>query len=124
MAQNDNPIKSVDGKAVKCPSSYLWKEEDVSSSDAGRTEDTVMHKNRIGQLVGIEIAWQNITTAEISAILNAFDPEYVKVCYLDAKKGGYVTTTFYVGNRSAALYNASKGLWSNLSFNLIDRSGV
>lgn len=119
-----NPIKSVDGKPVKCPSSYLWKEEDVSASDAGRTEDTVMHKNRIGQIVGVELSWQNITTDEISAILQAFNPEYIKVCYLDAKKGKFVTSEFYVGNRSAPLYNATKGLWSNLSFNLIERSGV
>ena len=41
-----NPIKSVDGKACRCPSSYQWKLADVSASDAGRTEDTVMHKNR------------------------------------------------------------------------------
>lgn len=46
-----NPIRSVDGKSiVRSPSSYLWKLEDVSAADAGRTEDTVMHKKRVGQL--------------------------------------------------------------------------
>ncbi len=120
----NNPIRSVDGKSVKCPSSYLWKLEDVSASDAGRTEDTMMHKKRIGQLVGIELSWQNIPTSEVSAILRAFNPEYIKVCYLDAMQGKYVTSEFYVGNRSAPMYNAAKGLWQNVSFNLIERSGV
>ncbi|MBE6683476.1 MAG: hypothetical protein E7595_04900 [Ruminococcaceae bacterium] len=120
----NNPIRSVDGKSVKCPSSYLWKLEDVSASDAGRTEDTMMHKKRIGQLVGIELSWQNIPTSEVSAILKAFNPEYIKVCYLDAMQGKYVTSEFYVGNRSAPMYNAAKGLWQNVSFNLIERSGV
>ena len=121
----NNPIKTVDGKAIaRSPSSYLWKLEDVSAADAGRTEDTVMHKNRIGQLVGLELAWQNITTAEVSSLLKAFNPEYIQVCYLDAMQGKYVTSEFYVGNRSAPMYNALKGLWSNLSFNLIERSGV
>ena len=120
----NNPIRSVDGKSVKCPSSYLWKLEDVSASDAGRTEDTMMHKKRIGQLVGIELSWQNIPTSEVSAILKAFNPEYIKVCYLDAMQGKYVTSEFYVGNRSAPMYNAAKGLWRNVSFNLIERSGV
>ena len=120
----NNPIRSVDGKSVKCPSSYLWKLEDVSASDAGRTEDTMMHKKRIGQLVGIELSWQNIPTSEVSAILKAFNPEYIKVCYLDAMQGKYVTSEFYVGNRSAPIYNAAKGLWQNVSFNLIERSGV
>lgn len=120
-----NPIQSVDGKSIaKCPSSYLWKLEDVSASDAGRTEDTVMHKKRIGQVVGIELSWQNITTAEVSALLQAFNPEYITVCYLDAMEGEYVTAEFYVGNRSAPMYNTRRGLWSNLSFNLIKRSGV
>lgn len=120
---NSNPIRSVDGEAVPCPSSYLYKLEDVSTADAGRTEDTLMHKKRIGQLVGIELSWQNIPTSEVSQILKAFDPEYVTVNYLDAKQGGYVTAVFYVSDRSAPLYNARKGLWRNVSFNLIKRSG-
>ncbi len=119
-----NPIRSVDGAPVKCPSTYVWKEEDISEADAGRTEDTVMHKKRIGQIVGIELSWQNITTEEVSQILQAFDPEYIMVEYLDAKKGGYVTSEFYVGNRSSPMYNARRGLWSNVTFNLIERSGV
>ena len=119
-----NPIRSVDGKSIKCPSSYLWKLEDISASDAGRTEDTVMHKKRIGQLVGIELSWQNIPTSDVSSILKAFNPEYVMVCYLDAMQGKYITSEFYVGNRSVPMYNAAKGLWQNVSFNLIERSGV
>lgn len=119
-----NPIKSVDGKAVKCPSSYLWKLEDTSQSDAGRTEDGVMHKKRIGQVVGLELSWNNITTSEASAILKAFNPEYITADYLDPMEGGYKQLEFYVGNRSAPMYNAQKGLWSNVSFNLIDRKGA
>lgn len=120
----NNPIRSVDGKSVKCPSSYIWRLEDISASDAGRTEDTMMHKKRIGQLVGIELSWQNVPTSEVSAILRAFNPEYITVCYLDAMEGKYVTSEFYVGNRSAPMYSAVKGLWQNITFNLIERSGV
>ncbi len=119
-----NPIKTVNGQAIRCPSSYLWKLEDVSASDAGRTEDTKMHKKRIGQIVGLELAWQNIPTADVSAILQAFNPEYIEVCYLDAMSGDFKTSEFYVGNRSTPLYNATKGLWSNVSFNIIERSGT
>jgi hypothetical protein len=98
--------------------------EDISSSDAGRTEDTKMDKMRIGQVVGIELSWKNLTTEEVSAILKAFNPEYIMVEYLDALEGDYVESEFYVGNRSAPLYNASLRVWSNVSFNLIERSGV
>jgi hypothetical protein len=124
MADEYNPIKSVDGKAVKCPSGYQWKLQDISDSDAGRTEDTVMDKKRIGQCVKLELEWQNITTAEASAILKAFNPEYITICYLDAMEGKYVTSEFYVGDRSAPMYNCRKGIWSNVAFNVIERSGV
>ena len=118
-----NPIASVDGVSIPCPSSYTYKLDDISAADAGRTEDTVMHKKRIGQVVGLELSWQNISTAKVSQILQAFNPEYITVSYLDAKAGGYVTSVFYVGNRSAPMYNATLGLWSNVSFNIIKRSG-
>lgn len=126
MAQYDeqNPIRSVDGKYIKCPSSYLWKLEDVSASDAGRTEDVTMHKKRMGQVVGLELEWQNVKTSDVSEILKAFNPEYITVSYLDAMEGSYVTAEFYVGNRSAPMYNSRLGLWQNVSFNIVKRKGT
>lgn len=108
---------------VRTPASYLWKLEDVSNADSGRTEDTKMYKNREGQLVGLELSWSNIGTAEASAIIKAFNPEYVFVNYLDLLDGGFRTDEFYVGNRSAPMYNGMLGLWSDVSFNLILRTG-
>lgn len=118
-----NPIRSVNGAEVKSPSSYQYDLQDISDSEAGRTEDTVMHKNRIGQCVKLELQWNGIDTATVSAILRAFNPEYISVCYLDAMAGGFVTSVFYVGDRSAPLYNSKLDLWENVSFNLIERSG-
>ena len=116
-----NPIKSVDNVTVKCPSSFQWSLSDLSDSSAGRTEDTLMHKNRIGQKVKLNLEWKNITTAECSAILKAFNPEYIEVTYLDAMKGDYDTKIFYVGDRSAPLYNSKLGLWSNVAFNITEQ---
>lgn len=126
MANEYNPIAWVGNSSslVKCPSSFQWTLEDVSAPDAGRTEDVVMHKKRIGQVVALQLSWQNITTAEVSAILKAFNPEYIDVNYLDPMQGGYITKTFYVGNRSTPLYNAVLGLWSNVSFNIIEQDGA
>lgn len=119
-----NPIRRIGTNTyVKSPSSYIYKLEDVSAADAGRTEDTVMHKMRVGQVVGLELSWQNITTAEASEILQAFNPEYIDLTYLDAKAGGYLTAEFYVGNRSAPIYNSALGLWENVSFDVIKRRG-
>lgn len=122
-----NPIRSVDGAAVKCPDAeegFQWDLEDISKSDAGRTEDTVMDKGRIGQVVALSLRWSGLTTEEISVILKAFNPEYITVCYLDPMQGGYVTEEFYVGNRSATLYNSALDLWESVSFKIIKRSGI
>lgn len=120
----NNPIYTVDGKFVPSPSSpsgYQWSLQDVSASDAGRTEDALMHKKRIAQKVKLQLSWQNIPTEKASIILNAFDPEYIEVCYLDPKVGGYVTKTFYVGDRTTPMYNSTLNLWSNVSFNIIEQ---
>ena len=121
---NYNPIRSVNGVAIKSPSAYQWKLEDLSASGAGRTEDTVMDKMRIGQVVGIELRWDKVSIPDAATLLKQFNPEYVDVCYLDAMEGKFVTKNFYVGNRSAPLYNGELGLWDNIAFNLIGRSGV
>lgn len=118
-----NPIASVDGNAVKCPSKYQYELYDVSDKDAGRTEDTKMDKKRIGQCVKLILEWDNLTTAQVSAILQAFNPEYINVRYLDARLGAYRTSEFCVGDRTAPLYNAALGVWENVAFNIIERSG-
>ena len=46
---NENPIQSVGGVTVPVPSKYDWQLSDVSSKDAGRTEDGLMHKEKIAQ---------------------------------------------------------------------------
>lgn len=122
---NMNPIKTVNGAPIsKCPSSYVWKLEDISSSDAGRTEDVKMNKMRIGQIIGIDLSWTYLTLEEAAEILAAFNNEYITVEYLDAMSGSYLTAEFYVDSRSAPLYNAELEKWESLSFSITKRTGV
>lgn len=116
-----NPISSVDGVSIPCPSSYTWGLQDVSASGAGRTEDYLMHKMRGAQKVKLNLAWQNVSSDVMSRVLQAFNPEYISVTYLDAMSNTFQTKTFYVGDRTAPLYNASMGVWQNLAFNIIER---
>lgn len=119
-----NPIRSVDGTAIKCPSYFKWKLQDLSSKEAGRTENGHMDKMRQGQIVGIDLKWQNITTEDAAKILQAFNPQYLSICYLDPKEGSYRTAEFYVGDRSAPLYNSMTGRWSEIAFNIIERNAT
>lgn len=136
---NSSPIRWVSSVAspstsqrtyVRSPSAYQYDLQDVSESDAGRTEDGKMHKKRIGQVCKISMSWNNIDTATVSTILQMFNPEYLYVNYLDAYTGTYRTDYFYVGDRSAPLYTnyntdgtQVRGLWSNVAFNLIRVDG-
>lgn len=117
---NINPIQSVGGVAVPAPSKYDWKLSDVSAADAGRTEDARMHKLRIAQKVHIELEWQNVKDDVAMTVLNAFNPEYINVNYYDYKAMGFLTKTFYVGDRSVTSYNRLLGI-STISFNIIEQ---
>ena len=121
-----NPIISVDGVALpKCPSAFSWEEEDLSNSEAGRSEDGVMHKNRIGMIRGVKLEWQHIPVQTAQKILRMFSPEYVTVVYIDPAVDSYYgyrrEEVFYVGNRTVSLKNARLNLCEKLSFNLISQ---
>ena len=115
-----NPIQSVGGVAVPCPSKYDWKLSDVSAADAGRTEDAKMHKLRIAQKVHIELEWQNVSDAVAQTVLTAFQPEYISVNYYDYKAMTFQTKTFYVGDRTVSSYSRINNI-ATISFNIIEQ---
>lgn len=117
-----NPIQAVDSATVPCPSKYQVIVSDISKADSGRTEDGKMWKEKIGQLVKIELEWSYLTDAEVSAVLTAFDPEYFDVTYKDPKLNSFQTREFYVGDRTAPMYNSRMGIWEGLKLNIIERT--
>lgn len=116
-----NPIRTVNGAYIPTPSKYQYDLQDVSAPNSGRTEDALMHKQRIAQKVKIELEWAYPTDAEVAEILTAFQPEYLDINYKDALQDAYITKTFYVGDRSAPLYNTTMHRWENVAFNIIER---
>ena len=121
MADANSPIQKVDNSTnIPTPSKYDWKLSDVSDADAGRTEDGLMHKLRIAQKVHIELEWQNVSDSDAQTILAAFQPEYISVKYFDYKSNGFLTKTFYVGDRQVTSYNRVKKI-GTISFNIIEQ---
>lgn len=113
----------VDGVEIKTPSVFNYSLQDVSDSASGRTLDALMHKNRIAQKIKISLSWNSPTPDETSAILKAFNPEYIMVKYPDAKENQYVTKEFYVGDRSAPIkiWAIGNKRYSQVSFDIIER---
>lgn len=121
MATTDNPIRSVGGVAVPAPSKYDWKESDVSSADAGRTEDGLMHKEMIAKKVHLELEWQNVNDSTAQTVLQAFTAsEYFSVTYYDYRAMTFLTKTFYVGDRSVTSYNRYLHI-GTVTFNIIEQ---
>lgn len=108
------------------PYSWGWGLNDVSASDSGRTQDGVMHKNRLptknGQKRKIELTWQGTDRAETARILNAFNPEYIQCRFVDAMTNNVYNSTFYVGDRTAPVWTWRQGgeIYETVSFNIIE----
>lgn len=113
----------VDGVEIKTPSSFSWGLQDVSDSASGRTQDALMHKNRIAQKRKISLGWNSPTPEDTATILQAFNPEYISVTYPDAMSGSNETRTFYVGDRSAPIkiWTINNKRYEKISFDLIER---
>lgn len=106
------------------PSSFQWDLQDVSDSQSGRTQDGLMHKNRITQKRKLEMEFVALTPSQMAALLQAINQEYFYVTYPDALSGNVEERLFYVGDRKAKVYtwqdNGMK-LYSSTSFNVIER---
>ena len=83
------------------PSSMEWGLQDVSASEAGRTQDGTMLKMLVAQKRKLSLSWAEPTAAQTAEILQAFNHEYVYVRYHDAMSNAMETRQFYVGDRSA-----------------------
>lgn len=114
---------SVDGVPVKTPSKMSIGFQDVSNSDAGRTQDALMHKNLVARKRKIDLVWASPTPEEAHAILTAFYPEYFNVTYYDPLDGGTVTRTFYSGDKTAPvkIWSVNNKRYESISFNIIER---
>lgn len=106
---------------IPCPTSYSWKLSDVSASDAGRTEDALMHKKLITQKRHLEFEWKSLYRTEASIIINAFNAEYFQVQFWDILDNAYKLLTFYAGDRESPMYNMALGIQESVKFNIIEQ---
>ena len=113
----------VNGITLKTPTSFSWGLEDITAADSGRTENAVMHKNRIAQKRTLSLSWNNPTREETASILQAFNPEYLTLTYPDAMSGTDLTGIFYVNDRTAPvkIWSIDNKRYSSVSFDLIER---
>lgn len=126
IAVGSDPSNLVD--ITPDPSALTWGLQDISSSDAGRTQEygNPMYKMRLSQKRKLNLTWTLPTIQQVSRILQAFNGEYFYVRYLDAMSGQYEVREFYAGDRSAPykwheLPGSMGTRFATLSFDIIER---
>ena len=114
----------VNGVTMPCPSKCEVGYQDISAPDSGRTLDGLMHKEKVGQKVKLDLEWKGVSDADASTILLAFDPEYVDITYHDTKTNSILTKNFYTGDRKASTYwwnDDGEFTYLSVAFNVIER---
>lgn len=88
-----------------------------------RTADGQLTRDRIAVKRQIDMSFNAMRWADMSATLQLMADEFFDVTYPDPYTGAQATKTFYVGNRKAAVAIVRNGeyWWTGLQFSLIER---
>lgn len=117
---SDFPFR-VNGNDVPTPSQFGWSLQDISAADSGRTQDGIMHKNKIGQKEKIHLVWNAPKPDKAAQILQAFSSEYFDVTYRSPLSNAVVTKKMYRGDANAPYYWwCHGGLFETISFDIIE----
>lgn len=105
---------------ILAPATYGWSKEDISAADAGRSVALHMIKMQQGKARVLNLGWKNRSYAEIAAVFQAFDHEYILMTYIDALTGTYATKHFYMSAMSSNSYTSTGGgIWELASVKCI-----
>ena len=97
-----------------------WTRNDLDGSNAGRTMDGTMHRERVTTKVRMDITCLPLRSEDAAVVLNAIYPEYVEVEYTDPMHGN-VIKTMYSNNIPATYIDTETDLWEGIAFALIER---
>lgn len=123
MALNGHMLLVNGAALAKEPTEMSIGIQPFSGPDAGRDSTGYMWPNIIGKKRTISLGWLNTTPEETADILTKFDPETVRVTYVDPKTNTEVTKEFYSGAQTAPIHmwTVAKKRYQKISFNLIER---
>lgn len=112
----------VNGVAIAAPKTFSVEINDIDG-ETSRNARGDMLRDRIATKRKLNLEWPALTNSEISAILKAVKDVYFSVEYPDPEEGTNLTKTFYVGSRTAPMYNYNNGnpKWENLKMNFIEK---
>lgn len=115
---------TINGRSVPQPAEVTYNRYDLDSEDSFRSLSGEMQRDRVAVKVKLECRWNGLTAQQMSQLLQAMDDVFFSINYFDPHQGGYVTKTFYVGDRSAPVYSMVAGgkiMFKSFSANFIEK---
>lgn len=112
-------IINIGGVDLPTPTSYKVEYNDIDSASAGRSEDGIMHRDRVrNKMAKISVGWDRLLTDEVTKVLTAITPDEFTVKYFF---GTTKEATMYAGTPSCELVvDWGKVAKWKVSFNLIE----
>lgn len=111
---------TIDGVGILTPQKLSVTLSDLDG-ETNRNAKGELVRDRIAVKRKLSITYQPLTTAQISSVLSAIQNVYFQCTFLDPLVGGNYTGTFYVGDRTAPLYNTTQGLWESMTLDFIEK---
>lgn len=112
----------VNGKSLLAPDEGVEvKKTDLDSSDAGRDESGIMHRQVVRSRVRTwSFVYSHLTKEEYQYLESLFDGLSEFTFTFPNPNGSTGTCTAYCSNNSITLHNLRTGLYKNYKFNVIE----
>lgn len=114
-------MMQINGVNITSPKALSVTINDVDSDKTTRNAQGNLLRDRIAVKRTLSLQFPPLTNSQISTLLNAMSGVFFTCNYPDPMVGGNVTKTFYVGNRTAPMFNYNTSLWESVSFELIEQ---
>ena len=100
-----------------------WSRNDVESADSGRTQDSIMHRGRVGIKCRLDATCTPLYADQMKIVLRAILPQDLTVRFFDPQEGGYRVADMYSNNITASFVKMNidgTQYWEALQFPLIE----
>jgi hypothetical protein len=114
-------LVSIGGVDLPTPSELQVGIMDLSKAE--RNAKGTMIIERIATKRKLELSYSYLSRTELSQVLNAVNPVFFTVTYMDPQLNNYRTGTFYCGDRSVGMLDFKNGIprYRDIKFDLIER---
>lgn len=90
--------------------------------ESGRSASGNMKRNMLGTCYTYKVTMPPSNTDAVRAGLRELLDAYQTCTFFDPIAGGNRTATYYVGDRTAPVYNYTLDLWDSWSFTMIEKT--